>query len=180
MHARAGGHGRVGGRQEREGFSPLVVHRGGHGLLRAATSAFSTPCRWRVHTEALIPFRGEWAGPLEEIQYTTTASLKNFWPGKGNTCEWPLRTRQRPLCRRRRSSCRSRWPCGACRRSRCTRHLWQHEPRRLCLPAFSRHCLPSCRSASPIVHRLLMLPKSSLQSKQPNRHLLSRKTPVWS
>ena len=124
--------------------------------------------------------RGEWAGPLEEIQYTTTASLKNFWPGKGNTCEWPRRTRQRPLCRRRRSSCRSRWPCGACRRSRCTRHLWQREPRRLCLPAFSRHCLPSCRSASPIVHRLLMLPKSSLQSKQPNRHLLSRKTPVWS
>ena len=133
----------------------------------------------RVHFEA-IPHQRRMGGATRRNPVHDNASLKNFWPGNGNTCEWPLKTRQRPLCRRRRSSCRSRWPCGACRRSRCTRHLWQREPRRLCLPAFSRHCLPSCRSASPIVHRLLMLPKSSLQSKQPNRHLLSRKTPVWS
>ena len=178
MHARAGGHGRVGG-----GRSERGSHRSSSiGAVMVFCEQPRRPSRHLAdgsHTAA-IPHQRRMGGATRRNPVHDNGKSEKLLAGEGNTCEWPLRTRQRPLCRRRRSSCRSRWPCGACRRSRCTRHLWQREPRRLCLPAFSRHCLPSCRSASPIVHRLLMLPKSSLQSKQPNRHLLSRKTPVWS
>ena len=97
MHARAGGHGRVGGWQEREGFSPLVVHRGGHGLLRAATSAFSTPCRWAEipHHTAAIPHQRRMGGATRRNPVHDNGKSEKLLAGEGNTST-PVNGRSEP------------------------------------------------------------------------------------